>query len=396
MKQLKVDLNTLSKEVSAQVVEWRRHFHRNPELSFQEEKTSQFVYDTLRGFEKLEVSRPTKTSVMARLIGKEPGKVLALRADMDALAILEENEFEFKSQNPGVMHACGHDGHTAMLLGTAKILSALQSEIKGEIRFLFQHAEEMYPGGAQEMVKAGVMDGVDEVIGAHLMSMMETGKIGITYGPAMASSAEFSLKIQGKGGHAASPHETVDSIVVAAQVVTGLQHFVSRQINPLDRLVLSVTRIHGGTANNIIPDSVELSGTVRCLDDQLHKEALRTMDQIIKGITSSYDATYEFNYETGYKAVVNDGQLTRFVEEAATEIFGEDAIDHLPPQMGGEDFSAFHQKVPGSFIFIGAGNIAEGIDQPHHHPKFTIDERALPIGVRLMTETAFKKMRHDS
>ncbi|MGG1657803.1 amidohydrolase, partial [Geobacillus thermopakistaniensis] len=208
-------------------------------------------------------SRPTKTSVMARLIGQQPGRVVAIRADMDALPIQEENTFEFASKNPGVMHACGHDGHTAMLLGTAKIFSQLRDDIRGEIRFLFQHAEELFPGGAEEMVQAGVMDGVDVVIGTHLWSPLERGKIGIVYGPMMAAPDRFFIRIIGKGGHGAMPHQTIDAIAIGAQVVTNLQHIVSRYVDPLEPLVLSVTQFVAGTAHNVLPGEVEIQGTVR-------------------------------------------------------------------------------------------------------------------------------------
>ncbi|KAB7706717.1 amidohydrolase [Bacillus aerolatus] len=388
-----IDLSKLTEVIQDEVVEWRRYLHRHPELSFQEEKTAQFVYDTLQSFGHLELTRPTKTSVMARLIGRGPGRVLAIRADMDALPIQEENDFEFVSQNPGVMHACGHDGHTAMLLGTAKVLTQLKDQIQGEVRFLFQHAEELYPGGAEEMVQAGVLDGVDQVIGTHLWSPLEVGKIGIISGPAMASSAEFWIEIHGKGGHAAAPHEAIDSIAIASQVVTSLQNIVSRHTDPLDTLVLSVTRFVGGSANNIIPDSVELSGTVRCFDPQLQDQVPVMIENIIKGITGAYGATYNFEFKKVYRAVNNDQEVTRYVEETVQDIFGEEAVNRMRPVMGGEDFSAYQQKVPGSFIFIGARNEEKGIVHPHHHPRFTIDESALPIGVRLLTEFAYKMLK---
>jgi amidohydrolase len=384
------EIKQLVDEIKEEVIAWRRHLHANPELSFHEEKTAQFVYETLQSFGNLQISRPTKTSVMARLIGDGPGKVVAIRADMDALPIQEENTFEFASKNPGVMHACGHDGHTAMLLGTAKILSRLRHQIKGEVRFLFQHAEEIYPGGAEEMVQAGVMDGVDVVIGTHLWSPLEIGKIGIVYGPMMASPDRFFIRIHGKGGHAALPHQTIDSIAIGAQVVTNLQHIVSRNNDPLEPLVVSVTQFIGGTTHNVIPGSVEIQGTVRSFDKTLRQNVPKLMERIIKGITEAHGATYEFKYEFGYRPVINDEKVTRVIEETVREVFGEEAIDHIKPNMGGEDFSAFQQKAPGSFFYVGAGNKEKGIVYPHHHPRFTIDEDALEIGVRLFVHAAFK------
>jgi amidohydrolase len=377
-------------EIKQQVVEWRRYLHQNPELSFQEEKTSQFVYDTLSSFGGLELSRPTKTSVVARLIGAHPGKVLAIRADMDALPITEENDFDFVSQNPGVMHACGHDGHTAMLLGAAKILAGFKDQIHGEVRFLFQHAEELLPGGAQELVDAGVMDGVDYVIGTHLWAPVETGKIYIGSGPLMASPDTFRITIFGKGGHAAEPHETVDSIAVAAQVVTNLQHIVSRNTNPLQPLVVSVTKFIGGTTDNVIPGSVELSGTVRTFDMELRDKIPGLMERIIKGVTEAHGAQYEFKYEKGYRPVINDEEATNIMKEALLELYGEEAVLKAMPTMGGEDFSAYGTKAKSCFFFIGAGNQEKGIVYPHHHPRFTIDEEALPIGVRAFVHAVFK------
>ncbi|WNC16183.1 M20 family metallopeptidase [Brevibacillus brevis] len=383
-------LNQAVQDIKQQVIEWRRYLHQHPELSFHEEKTAQYIYDTLVSFGNLEVTRPTKNSVMARLIGREPGKVLAMRADIDALAITEENDFEFISKNPGVMHACGHDGHTAMLLGTAKILSGMKDKIKGEIRFFFQHAEEIYPGGAEEMVQAGVMDGVDLVIGTHLWSTMEFGKVGICPGPMMAAPDTFWIHVYGKGGHAALPHQTIDSIAIASQVVTNLQHIVSRNTDPLDNLVLSVTKFVGGTTHNVIPGSVEICGTVRSFDKDLRESVPKLMERVIKGITEAHGATYEFTYEFGYRPVINDAEVTQLMEDVVVEALGEKWVERMRPTMGGEDFSAYQQKAPGCFFFVGAGNQAKGITYPHHHPRFTIDEDALEVGVKLFVHAASK------
>ncbi|PGL73240.1 M20 family metallopeptidase [Bacillus sp. AFS055030] len=385
-----ISLDRLVEQTKEEVIKWRRHFHQYPELSFHEEKTAQYVYDTLQTFENLEISRPTKTSVMARLIGSTPGKVLAIRADMDALPIEEENTFEFASTNPGVMHACGHDGHTAMLLGTAKILSSLKDQIKGEVRFLFQHAEELNPGGAEEMVQAGVMDGVDMIIGAHLWAPMKLGTVGVVYGPMMAAPDTFYITVEGKGGHAALPHDTIDSIAIASQVVTNLQHIVSRNTDPLDNLVVSVTKFIGGTTHNVIPGSVEICGTVRSFNADLRKSVPELMERVIKGITEAHGAQYKFEYEFGYRPVINDEQITKAIEETVLEVFDEKTLDLMKPNMGGEDFSAFQQKAPGTFFYVGAGNKEKDIIYPHHHARFTIDEDALAIGVNLFVHATFK------
>ncbi|MED1797621.1 M20 family metallopeptidase [Brevibacillus porteri] len=385
-----VTLNKAVEEIKDQVIAWRRYLHENPELSFHEEKTAQFVYETLLTFGNLEVSRPSKNSVMARLIGSEPGKVLAMRADMDALPITEENTFEFVSKNPGVMHACGHDGHTSMLLGTAKLLSGMKDQIKGEVRFFFQHAEEVYPGGAEEMVQAGVMDGVDMVIGTHLWSTMEFGTVGICPGPMMAAPDTFWITVLGKGGHAALPHETIDSIAIASQVVTNLQHIVSRNADPLDNLVLSVTQFVGGTTHNVIPGAVEICGTVRSFDKNLRESVPGLMERVIKGITEAHGAGYKFKYEFGYRPVINDAEVTKLMEEVVEESLGAEWVEHMRPTMGGEDFSAFQQKAPGCFFYVAAGNKEKGITYPHHHPRFTIDEEALEVGVKMFVNAARK------
>lgn len=379
--------------VSEQVTHWRRYLHENPELSFQEENTSQFIYETLESFGGIELSRPTKTSVVGRILGKQPGKVIAIRADMDALPIQEENTTEYISKNPGVMHACGHDGHTAMLLGAAKVLSERKDEMHGEIRLFFQHAEELYPGGAEEMVQAGVMDGVDAVIGAHLWAPLEIGKIGVVYGPMMASPDTFYITVKGKGGHAALPHQTVDSIAIASQIVTNLQHIVSRNTDPLEQLVVSVTKFTGGTTHNVIPGSVEILGTVRSFDADIRQSVPQTIERIVKGITEAHGADYDFDYEFGYRPVINDHQVTQVIEDTIVEVYGEKTLDRMKPNMGGEDFSAFQQKAGGCFFYIGAGNPEKEAVYPHHHARFEIDEDALEKGVRIFVHAAFNLLK---
>ncbi len=384
------NVDDLIAQVHDKVITWRRHLHKHPELSYQEEKTAQFVYDTLCALGNLEVTRPTKTSVMARLIGGRPGKVLALRADMDALAVQEENNFEFVSQNDGVMHACGHDAHTAMLLGTATILSQLQDQIQGEVRFLFQHAEELFPGGSRELIRAGAMSGVDRIIGLHVMSHIPVGKIGIIYGPAMASSDTFDAIIQGRGGHASQPHVTVDPIAVGSQVVTNLQHIVSRGVDPLEKLVVSVTTFHGGTANNIIPDTVTLQGSIRSFSKDVRMQAAEQIDRVFAGITAAHGASYTLKYNYGYDSVNNDAAITKIIEETVEELWGKEAVIKMAPLMGGEDFSFYLNEAPGSFVFVGTGNPEQGTVYPMHHPKFTVDEASLAIGVKLSVHAALK------
>ncbi|HEY9514041.1 MAG TPA: M20 family metallopeptidase [Gemmatimonadaceae bacterium] len=372
------------------VVEWRRYLHQHPERSFHEERTAQFVYDKLSELGGLELSRPTATSVVARLKGAAPGPVLAIRADMDALPITELNEVEYVSQNPGVMHACGHDGHTSMLLGAATVLTGLRERLHGEVRFIFQHAEEDFPGGAQQMVDAGVMDGVDVIIGAHLWLPMPIGKVGVKAGALMASPDTFNIVVRGAGGHAALPHETVDSIAVAAQVVTNLQHIVARNVDPLANAVVSVTRFIAGTTTNVIPGTAELTGTVRTFDAALRDRIPELMERIVRGVTSAHGATYELSFRRGYRPVVNDEKVSAFMRGVVEQAVGADALVEAHPTMGGEDFSAYLQRSPGSFFFIGARNEARGIKYPHHHERFDIDERALESGVAIFVCAALE------
>ena len=372
-------------ELSPRLVEWRRALHRRPEVAFHEHETARFIRQVLEQIGDLAISRPTETSVMARLVTGRPGPVVAVRADIDALPIHEENDVAYRSEIDGAMHACGHDGHTSIALGLATLLAQHRDHLRGEVRFIFQHAEELSPGGAEEMVRQGVMDGVDHVIGLHLWSSMPVGRIGLIPGPAMAAPDTFECTITGKGGHAAIPHGTVDPIAIGAQVVSALQHVVSRTVDPLDPVVVSVTQFIAGTTFNVIPNSAYLAGTVRTFDPALRAAVPITIERIIKGVTSAFGATYTFRYEPGYRPVVNDPALTARLAGVVTHTFGADTLIDMRPTMGGEDFSAYQQRAPGVFAFIGAGNTDVGIDFPHHHPRFQIDERSLDIGLRYFT-----------
>lgn len=371
-----------------QVVAWRRHLHMHPEVAFQEVETSQFIFDTVSAIPGLAVTRPTATSVLAVLATGRPGPTIAVRADIDALPILEENDVSFRSTRDGTMHACGHDGHTAIVLALATLLARHRDALVGEVRFIFQHAEELAPGGAEELVQAGVMTGVQQVIGLHLWASLETGKIGIISGPAMAAPDNFQCHIIGKGGHAAIPQDCIDPIAIGAQVVTALQQIVSRGVDPLDPLVVSVTQFVAGTTFNVIPNSAYLAGTVRTFDAELRRTVPAQMERLVAGITSAFGATYDFSYEHGYRPVVNDPALTARLCAVVRRTFAEQTLVELRPTMGGEDFSAYQQKAPGVFAFVGAGNVADGIVHPHHHPKFQIDERSLAIGLRYLTAAA--------
>jgi amidohydrolase len=384
-----------TESVRASVVSWRRHLHQHPELSFHEERTSQFVADTLAGFGGLEITRPTRTSVVARLAGARPGPVLAIRADMDALPIQEANSHEFVSRTAGVMHACGHDGHTAMLLGAAGVLVGRRDELRGEVRFLFQHAEELHPGGAAELVAAGALDGVDLVIGAHLWLQLPFGEVAVKAGALMASPDTFRIVIKGAGGHAAMPQQAVDSIAVAAQVVTNLQHVVARNVDPLASAVVTVTRIAGGTTTNVIPGSVELEGTARTFDPALRARIPELMERVVAGVTSAHGARYEWTYVRGYDPVINDLNASDLVRRAVVRALGPEVLVEATPTMGAEDFSAYQRRVPGAFFFIGARNEERGIVHPHHHECFDLDERALDHGTRIFVAAATELLAGD-
>ena len=386
------ELASLLAAVLPDVVAWRRHLHAHPEVSFHERETSAYVFETLQQFQGLQLTRPTETSVVARLVGAGHGPVLALRADMDALPITEESNVAYRSRRPGAMHACGHDAHTAMLLGTAKVLLALRDRFQGEVRFIFQPAEELPPGGAEPLCESGVMDGVDAVVGAHVWTPLPVGTVALRAGALMASSDTFEVTIRGRGGHAAQPHMGVDSLLVAAETVVNLQHIASRNSDPLKPLVVSVTKFQAGTANNIIPDEAVFAGTVRAFDPELRGQVPGMLERIVRGVTEAHGASYELRYDFGYRPVVNDVRITRLVRDALLAQFGADAVIEPEPSMGGEDFSAYLAKAPGAFFFLGAGNAAKGLVFPHHSARFDIDEDVLRIGLQAEVHTALHLM----
>jgi amidohydrolase len=312
---------------------------------------------------------------------------LAIRADIDALPIHEQSGVEYASERDGVMHACGHDGHTAMLLGAAAELADRAEELTGEVRFLFQPAEELPPGGAVALVAAGALDGVDLVTACHLWTPLPCGEVAVRPGPAMAAADFFTLAVTGKGGHAALPHAATDTVAVAAQIVTNLQHVVARRVDPLASAVVSVSTFHAGDAPNVLPGRAELSGTVRTFDPELRARMPELLEEVARGITSAHGAGYELDYTLGYRPVVNDAGVTELVTDALRDVEGA-ALADLEPIMGGDDFSAYQAEVPGCYFFVGAGSEEAGAIWPHHHPRFRIDERALEIGVRAHVRTA--------
>lgn len=374
-----------------QLIAWRRHLHMHPEVGFEEHETAAYIEAELRKMPGLTVTRPTATSVLAVLKGGRPGRTILLRADIDALPIEEENTFEFRSRRPGVMHACGHDGHTAILLGVAKLLSERPEEVPGEVRMIFQHAEEIGPGGAEELVmNTGLMDGVDVVTGLHLNSQLPTGMVSVKPGAFMAAPDSLYLTIQGKGGHGAHPEQTVDPIAVGAQVVTNLQHVVSRHVAALDALVVSITSFQSGTTHNVIPDTAVLQGTVRTFDPELRQRAPKLIERVIKGVCEAHGASYTLKYEFGYRPVINTDWVAAQLREIALETVGEEHYQDAQPTMGGEDFSAYLEKAPGAYFNVGSGSDEQDSRWPHHHPRFTLDEASLETGVRMLHAAALR------
>jgi len=382
-------IDAQSRREHAEVVAWRRHMHRHPELSFKEVDTANFLERELVAIDGLEVSRPTPTSLLARLAGGRKGRTLAMRADIDALPLQDQKSCDYASGNPNVMHACGHDGHAAMLLGSARILAGLRSQVPGEVRFFFQHAEEQHPGGAQQMVDAGVMKGVDQVISAHVLSTLDTGSIAVLDGPALASSDRFVLRVRGRGGHAANPDRSIDPIMIGAQIVCNLQAVVSRNADPHEAVILSVTRFDGGTAFNVIPDTVELWGSVRCFNERVRELVPALVERIANGVAGAHGASCDLDYIRGYSPVVNDPAVAERMRAVVEQGIATAALQPIRPLPNSEDFSAFLKHAPGVYVFIGARSAAKGIVHPHHHPHFDFDEDALLHGVQLFANAPF-------
>ena len=392
-----VNLKNVRLEIRAlqpQLVEWRRQIHQKPELGFQEKITAEFIAQKLQNWGIVHQAGIAQTGIVAIIKGEKPGngKVLAIRADMDALPIQEQNQVPYCSQHDGVMHACGHDGHTAIALGTAYYLNQHRQDFSGTVKIIFQPAEEG-PGGAKPMIAAGVLKNpdVDAIIGLHLWNNLPLGTVGVRAGALMAAVELFRCTIFGKGGHGAIPHQTVDSVVVAAQIVNALQTIVSRNVNPIDSAVVTVGELHAGTAVNVIADTARMGGTVRYFNPDLAGFFKERIQQIIAGICQSYGASYDLDYIHLYPPVINDTGIAALVHSVAEEVV-ETPIGIVPEcqTMGGEDMSFFLQEVPGCYFFIGSANPEKKLDYPHHHPRFDFDETALPMGVEIFVRCVDK------
>jgi amidohydrolase len=375
-------------EIFEEMVGWRRYLHQHPELSFQEERTAGFIAEHLKSWGIEVRTNVGGHGLVGFLKGNHPGPVVALRADMDALPIQDEKLCEYASKMPGVMHACGHDAHTSTLLGIAKIASKHRDTIKGGLVFLFQHAEEIAPGGAKSMIANGALDGVDAVYGVHLWTPFPAGHVYCKEGPMMAAPDEFTILLKGKGGHGGLPHQTVDSVSVAAHLVVNLQTIVSRQVDPTEPCVVSVGSIHAGNTFNVIAETCVLNGTVRTFDSLLQQDVKKRIDQIAASTCEMFGAEYELQYKMGYPPVINDVNEAQRFQRVGAAIFG-DAFVHISPLiMAGEDFSYYLQHKPGCFMFVGAGNVEAGIVHPHHHPRFDIDEKSMLQAGKLLLSMA--------
>ena len=375
---MKIKIREEIKNIKDEIYTIRRHFHRYPELSFKEFNTAETISQHLNNLGISHKKGVGKTGIVGE-INFGPGPTIALRADMDALPIQEENNLDYKSLNDGVMHACGHDGHMAILLGAANALSKNSKLKKGTVRFIFQPAEEGL-GGAKYMIEDGCLDKVDEIYGLHLWNYQLYGEVGIKDGPVMASADLFDIEVSGKGGHGATPQGTIDAIVVASNLVTMLQTIVSRNTNPLESTVLSIGKIKGGHNFNIISDKVHMSGTTRAYTEENRTMIKQRMKEIIEGVSKSFGADIKLNYKDGYPPTVNHSSQVEKVLEAASSVVASGAKNPYL-SMGGEDFSYYLQNKPGCFFFVGsAPNENEILSTPHHCSHFNIDERALLIG----------------
>lgn len=380
------DLSAAAEAEAAAIVGWRRQLHRIPELGFEEFRTAEFVAGQLEGW-GLETRRGVAgTGVVARLRAESPGdSAVLLRADMDALPIEETPGREYGSTVSGRMHACGHDGHMAMLLGAAKLLLSARARLRRDVIFCFQPGEEGH-GGALRMIEAGVLDWFDVgcVFALHLWSPYPAGTLHVRSGPIMAAQDEFQAKFHGRGGHGAVPHDAIDPIVVAAHAVTALQTVVSRSIDPLAAAVVSVGRLHGGTAPNVIPDWAELHGTLRAFDEGVRERVRNRVRQVLEGVASAGECWLEYALQPGYPAVVNAAEEAAALRRAAESIFGVQGVVEARPLMAAEDFAYFLRERPGAFALLGAGNPGRGIDAPHHSPRFDIEESVLHRGAELL------------
>ena len=381
-----MNIKQIAKGYKGYVIDLRREFHKHPESSLNEFKTSQKIKSELKKLNIPYISA-ANTGVIADIKGKLPGKIVALRADIDALEINELNDIEYRSQNPGLMHACGHDAHTASLLGAARILVDVRDNINGTIRLLFQPAEEIGKG-AKALIADGAMDGVDGVFGIHVSSNLDCGKVSVENGPRMACADVFKITIKGKSGHGARPHQAIDALVAACASVLNLQTVVSREINPLEPVVITVGSIKSGTRFNIIANQAVLEGTSRCFGEEIRQQIFSAIDRVIKYTAQAYRAEAELEYDFTTSPLINDDKCSEIGAGAVKKILSEKALAHVGRTLGTDDFSEYLKKAPGIYALVGAGNKSKGAIYPHHHERFNIDEDSLEISSALYAQYA--------
>lgn len=380
-------------EIQQDIIGFRRKLHKDPELSFKEYRTTEMIRQILVQCGVEVVEWGGETGVVGLLKGALPGPVIALRADIDALPVQEENDCVYRSQNSGVMHACGHDIHTAGLLGAAILLAERRDSLSGTVKFIFQPAEEIN-AGAKLMLEKGVLDNpaVSVIFGLHNMPGIPCGQVCLKAGGLMAAVDTTFLTINGVGGHGAIPHRTHDPITATAAIIQGLQTVVSRQVDPLDSVVISFGTIHGGDANNVIPEKVELTGTVRTFNPLLQAQMPERMRSVIDGIAAAMQTEAKFIYRKDLPVVFNPPELTEWCRGPLEKVFGPEGVINFPPCMGGEDFACFQEKVPGVFLFLGVGNEAKGIVNQWHNPHFDADENSLKYGAAALAQLAYSYM----
>ncbi|MCB0538621.1 MAG: amidohydrolase [Bacteroidetes bacterium] len=379
-------IKDLAKKYHQDVVKWRQHLHATPELSFQEFETSKFIQQVLKNHH-ISFSTMAKTGVVALIKGTNADKkCIALRGDIDALPIIEQNSFAYKSKNEGIMHACGHDFHTSSLLGTALILNELKSEFEGTFKIIFQPSEEKIPSGAPAMIAEGVLENpkVDYIIGQHVSPELKTGTFGFKAGKFMASADEIYMTVKGKGGHAARPHETIDSVLTASQIIVNLQQVVSRKTNPFDTIVLSFGKIEGKGATNVLPDEVKIEGTLRAMNETLRFEAHKWIKEIAQNTAKASGASCDVNIVVGYPCVKNNEEFTHKLIFEANNYLGKENVIDIPQRMGAEDFGYYSQKVPSCFYRVGTGNENKKTTFGLHTSHFNVDDDALQHSIGLM------------
>ena len=375
------------------LAEWQRWLHQHAERSFEETETAGYIRGVLSTFDNLEITRPTPTSVIAALKGARPGPVIGLRADIDALPLEEQADTEHKSINKGMMHACGHDSHAAMLLGAAHVLSQMKGSLHGGVKFIFQHAEEYPPGGAKEIMDTGLLDDVCCFYANHVSPNEPVGAVGSDSGPRTAAVDSIFLNVTGKGGHGAMPHLTIDPIVVGCEIVSNLNNIVARNVSPLNNVVISMGKFTSGTVNNIIPQTAELHATVRTTTPETRGFIEGRVRSVIDGICKAYGAEYALSYVKGYAPVINDERCVAIVRKVAAYVLGEGGCKATEKSLGGEDFSAYLDKAPGALVEIFSGSGDGNYNYSLHHPKFIVNPGALPIGAKMYIGYALESLQ---